>query len=180
MRTFSLLKGMPAVDHTGEQLGIVCDLCIAEDGSVTDFLLQAPGLLGKKYRLSVRNVAAFGKQHILLHDKNDLARYREQESEHTMTHSQPLAKKYAISQHGEQLGLLDDVYFLEETGTIVGYELTDGFFSDISQGKRVIRTPHPPRIGKDAIIVSVNKLRGGEAHDEVSELPEQGSWENWN
>ena len=67
--------------------------------------------------------------------------------------------------------MLDDVYFLEEVGTIVGYELTDGFFSDITQGKRVIRTPHPPKIGKDAIIVSVNKLRGGMPHDEMSELP---------
>ncbi|MFK4997612.1 PRC-barrel domain-containing protein [Bacillus sp. N9] len=76
-----------------------------------------------------------------------------------------------LSNEGKQLGLLDDVYFLEEVGTIVGYELTDGFFSDITEGKRVIRTPIPPKIGKDAMIVSVNKLRGGITNDEMSELP---------
>lgn len=80
-------------------------------------------------------------------------------------------QKNTLSNDGEQLGLLDDVYFLEEVGTIVGYELTDGFFSDIAQGKRVIRTPNPPQIGKDAMIVSVNKLRGGKTNDEMSELP---------
>ena len=45
-----------------------------------------------------------------------------------------------ISKEGERLGLLEDVYFLEEVGTIVGYELSDGFFSDIMEGKRVIKT----------------------------------------
>lgn len=39
-----------------------------------------------------------------------------------------------MSNEGKKLGLLEDVYFMEEVGTIVGYELTDGFFSDITEG----------------------------------------------
>ena len=171
MRTFSLLKGMPVFDQNGNLLGEVCDICIGEEGKVTDLLLQEKGLLGKKYRLPIQKVSSFGEAGVMLESKDVLGKYRELEHEHTMLHAQPLAKKNALSQQGAQLGLLDDVYFLEEVGTIVGYELTDGFFSDITQGKRVIRTPYPPRIGKDAIIVSVNKLRGGMPHDEMSELP---------
>ena len=60
-----------------------------------------------------------------------------------------------ISKEGERLGFLEDVYFMEEVGTIIGYELSDGFFSDIMEGKRVIRADQPPAIGKDAIIVNV-------------------------
>lgn len=162
---------MPVYDQNGELLGEVCDICIRDDGKVTDILLQTKGLIGKKYRIPIQNVASFGENSVMLESKNSLTAYRELEREYTMSHAHPLAKKNALSPDGKQLGLLDDVYFLEEVGTIVGYELTDGFFSDITQGKRVIRTPHPPRIGKDAIIMSVNKLRGGKAHDEVSELP---------
>jgi uncharacterized protein YrrD len=61
-----------------------------------------------------------------------------------------------ISKSGESLGLLQDVYFHEELGTIVGYEITDGFFSDITDGKQIIHSEKPPAIGKDAIIVDVN------------------------
>ena len=45
-----------------------------------------------------------------------------------------------ISEEGEPLGFLKDVYFQEEVGTIVGYEITDGFFSDITEGKQVIKS----------------------------------------
>ncbi len=44
---------------------------------------------------------------------------------------------------------------MEEVGTIIGYELSDGFFSDIMEGKQVIKADQPPAIGKDAIIVDV-------------------------
>ncbi len=59
---------------------------------------------------------------------------------------------------GEKLGIVEDVYFQEELGTIVGYECTDGFFSDLKEGKRVVKTDEPPAIGKDTIIVNVETL----------------------
>ena len=45
-----------------------------------------------------------------------------------------------MTKEGERLGILEDVYFMEEVGTIVGYELSDGFFSDIMEGKRVVKS----------------------------------------
>lgn len=174
LRTFSLLKGMPVYGEEGNMLGEVCDICIRDDGKVSDILLQRKGLIGKKFRLPIDQIFSFGENAIMISDQGDLPTYKEDESEFTMHHAQPIIKKNILSNDGEQLGLLDDVYFLEEVGTIVGYELTDGFFSDIAQGKRVIRTPNPPQIGKDAMVVSVNKLRGGKTNDEMSELPKQG------
>jgi uncharacterized protein YrrD len=174
LRTFSLLKGKRVYDKGGECLGEVCDICIGEDGLVTDLLLLAKGLVGKKYRLPIQSVSSFGDGGLIIESKNSLVKYQGLDDEYTMHHHQPLSKKNTLSQQGDQLGLLDDVYFMEEVGTIVGYELTDGFFSDITEGKRVIRTAQPPQIGKDAVIVSVNNLRGGKAHDEMSKLPEQG------
>ena len=60
-----------------------------------------------------------------------------------------------MTAEGERLGFLEDVYFLEEVGTIIGYEISDGFFSDMMEGKRVIKAEQPPAIGKDAIIINV-------------------------
>ncbi len=48
---------------------------------------------------------------------------------------------------------MEDVYFHEEKGTIVGYELTDGFFSDVTQGRKVLPKKEPYTVGDDAIVV---------------------------
>lgn len=164
---------MPVHDGDGRLLGVISDICINENGIVSHYLLHGKGLVGKKYMLPIKDVF-FGENAITIKDRNILIPYKGNDPVYTMTHGKPLEKIKSFSQNGEMLGLLDDVYFMEEVGTIVGYELTDGFFSDISKGKRVIRTPHPPKIGKENIIMSVNKLRGGHSHDEMSELPKQG------
>ncbi|WP_233711094.1 PRC-barrel domain-containing protein [Lederbergia citrisecunda] len=162
---------MPVYEKNGNLLGEVCDIVIQESGKVSHLLLLCKGLISKKLKIPINSISSFGKDGILLENKELLTKYTGEATEYTMFHDKALIKKNALSQIGDQLGLLDDVYFLEEVGTIIGYELTDGFFTDITQGKRVIRTPHPPKIGKDAIIVSVTKLRGGKSYDEVSELP---------
>jgi uncharacterized protein YrrD len=172
LRTYSLLKDMPVCDQDGIILGEVCDIGIAENGKVKNLLLKGKGFFSKLYCLPIDQVETYGKNSIIIRKNNDLNKFKEAGNEHTMNHFQPIAKNYTISTCGEQLGLLEDVYFLEEVGTIIGYELTDGFFSDILEGKRVIHSVHPPKFGKDAIIVTVNHLRGGEyTYDEMPKLP---------
>ena len=75
--------------------------------------------------------------------------------DYTWSHQHALEGKMLISRSGEALGLLKDVYFSEELGTIVGYEVSDGFFAEITEGKQVIQSEAPPAIGKDAIIIDV-------------------------
>jgi|UPI000425B63A uncharacterized protein YrrD len=48
--------------------------------------------------------------------------------------------------------MVKDVYFYEKVGTIVGYKVSDGFFSDLTQGS-IARTLMPAAIGRDAIII---------------------------
>ncbi|BBP91128.1 hypothetical protein BsIDN1_47460 [Bacillus safensis] len=43
-----------------------------------------------------------------------------------------IKKKMMQSPDGENLGILEDVYFCSNSGTIVAYELSDGFFTELS------------------------------------------------
>ncbi len=49
--------------------------------------------------------------------------------------------------------MVEDVYFQEELGTIIGYELTDGFLSDVTQGRKMLPKVEPLTVGTDAIVV---------------------------
>ncbi|WP_368086631.1 PRC-barrel domain-containing protein [Bacillus sp. cl95] len=152
----SMLKGMPVFDmKTGVIIGEVCDLAISSDGNVDGLLVKKGGFFKHSCLLDVHDIASFGSDGVMIEDAEKLKSIKTP-PEYTFFHHQSLSGKMLYSRQGESLGMLKDVYFMEELGTIVGYEITDGFFSDISEGKRVIKSMQPATIGKDAIIVNVN------------------------
>lgn len=149
MRTFSLLKGLPVFTREGLKLGLVNDLCISEEGQVTGIVIQKQKLFKKIVFVALDEVSSFGPDGVIVTN--------------TMEGSLPEADRMLnkdawlgrmlISESGEELGLLQDVYFMEKMGKIIAYETTDGFFSE----SKLIPSEQPPVYGEDAIIVSVTK-----------------------
>ncbi|MBU8879498.1 PRC-barrel domain-containing protein [Bacillus sp. FJAT-29790] len=157
MRTFSLLKGLPVIEiRSGAKIGEVSDLSISGDGVVKGLLLRKGALLKKTFLINVKDVSSFGWDGVMVEDQSVLEPIKKSK-EYTFESQNRLTGKMLMTREGVRLGLLEDVYFQEEVGTIIGYELSDGFFSDMLEGKRVIKTDMPPAIGKDAIIVNVKK-----------------------
>lgn len=156
MRTFTLLKGQPVFEtKTGAKIGEVTDLWITNDGTVKGLMIKKGVFFKQTYFLDIHEISSFGWDGVMIEDHGSLEKLKTS-PEYTLTHQHSLNGKMLLSKSGESLGLLKDVYFHEELGTIVGYEITDGFFSDIVDGKQVIKSEEPPAIGKDAIIVEVN------------------------
>lgn len=157
LRTFTLLKGLPVYDkETGNVIGHVSDLCFTSLGKVKALLMKGKGLLRRDRLIPINCVTAFGNDGILVQNLQNFKPVRHEQKTHFLQSHHGLFKKPVLSTEGEKLGLLEDVYFLEELGTIIGYELTDGFFADITEGKKVIKTHSPLTVGKDAIVVDVN------------------------
>jgi uncharacterized protein YrrD len=150
------LKGQPVFEtSSGTKIGEVSDLCISSNGKVKGLLIKKGVLFKQSLFLDIQKVASFGWDGVMIEDNGHLEKLKES-PEFTLTHQHSIDGMMMISKSGESLGLLKDVYFQEELGTIVGYEITDGFFSDITEGKQVIQSEEPLAIGKDAIIVDVN------------------------
>ncbi len=155
LRTFSLLKGQPVFEtNSGQKIGEVSDLCISSTGKVDGLLVKKGVFFKQSFFLDIQKVASFGADGVMIKDNASLVKLKD--PQYTLTHQQPLDGMMMLSKSGESLGLLKDVYFQEELGTIIGYEITDGFFSDLTEGKQVIQSEKPLAIGKDAIIVDVN------------------------
>lgn len=156
LRTFSLLKNQPVFDiKSGTKIGEVSDLFITSNGVVKGLLVKK-GVFKQTVFLDIQNIASFGADGIMIEDADHLEKLKTP-PEYTFSHQHPLNGQMIVSKSGDSIGLLKDVYFLEELGTIVGYEITDGFFSEITEGKQVIQSEKPPAIGRDAIIVDVNQ-----------------------
>ena len=156
MRTFSLLKGQSVFEtKSGAKIGEVTDLCITNNGVVKGLMVRKGAFFKQTCFLDIQHVRSFGKEGVMIEEAGLLEKFKDA-PEHTVTHQHALSGKMLLSKSGDSFGLVEDVYFQEDLGTIIGYEITDGFFSDITEGKQVIKTDTPPMIGKDAIIVDVD------------------------
>ncbi|RFU61492.1 PRC-barrel domain-containing protein [Bacillus sp. V59.32b] len=153
MRTFSLLKGMPVYTRHGETIGHVTDICISDSGKVVGIIVHRKAFFKRAAYLSLGDVASFGSAGIVL--STDELPTKSPAGSH-LFNTDALFGKMLLTDSGEELGLLHDVYFLEKMGTIVAYETTDGFFSEITEGKRVVESNRPPELGKDSIVISVD------------------------
>lgn len=158
MRTFSVIKGLPVFNKmNGEKIGEVYDISLSDKGKVNGLILKKGTFLKKDYFIPIGDVSSFGPDGIMVDDSSLLKKMDEHLEGYTFEGQKKLAGMPLLSAEGKKLGLLEDVYFHEELGTIVGYECTDGFFSDMAEGRRVIQTDLPPKIGKDAIIVDIKQ-----------------------
>ncbi|WP_042345715.1 PRC-barrel domain-containing protein [Bacillus massiliigorillae] len=153
MRTFSLLKGLPVYDEVGKVQGHVCDLVISNEGSVMGLLMNRKTLFKKTCLVSLRDVVSFASKGITVRQipKSSTMNHNKV---YTLQHQRAIANKMIMNDYGEEMGLLDDVYFSEQVGTIVAYEISNGFFSDITDGKKTVHARKPPSLGGDTIEIS--------------------------
>ncbi|CAG9619441.1 PRC-barrel domain-containing protein [Sutcliffiella rhizosphaerae] len=155
MRTFSRVVGMLIYDvASGNNIGKVMDFCLQEPGQLKGIVMDGKGLFHRAKFLPFDYIHSFGEDGIMV-SKHLLTPISKENGQVYFHHFHGIKGKTFITGEGNKLGLLDDVYFDEETGTIVGYEVTDGFFADLSEGKKVVKSPSDLIIGKDTVVVSV-------------------------
>ncbi len=153
-----MLKDLPIYDeNSAEILGRVSDLCITSDGKVNALIMKGKGLFERDRVVPIQSISSIGNDAVMVSDQSLIERLDNEADTPTYflhTHH-GLFRKPLLSAEGQKLGLLEDVYFTEELGTIIGYEVTDGFFADITEGKKVVKTEKPLKIGEDVIVVSI-------------------------
>ncbi|MDT8861515.1 PRC-barrel domain-containing protein [Alkalihalobacillus sp. MEB130] len=142
MRTFSTVEGLPVLSiSTGKECGHVVDLCY-ENGLVTGFLIDPKGWFAKHLFLPVNHITSIGPDGVMVKDYYALQPLSKKEKHafHLKHGKHRLHGTALLTAEGEKLGLLEDVYFLEEVGTIVGYEVTEGLVADLVEGRRVVKS----------------------------------------
>lgn len=73
-----------------------------------------------------------------------------------------------LTRNGQELGLIEDVYMDENLDKrIIGFEISEGFLSDVTEGRKWLPFPADAVLGEDAVIVPV------QSHQEVKPLTNQ-------
>lgn len=141
------IKNLPLIDVTsGTVLGTVWDLLLADNQQLKGLAFVTND---QKLRFLPREqVVNLGRDAVLV--KGD------QESFPLVTetgdHLQP-AGTWVMTAEGKSLGTIDDIVVEDNGGSIVGYEISDGYLMDLLVGRKVVTAANILTQGKDAIIV---------------------------
>ncbi|MGO4370177.1 PRC-barrel domain-containing protein [Paenibacillus sp. 2TAB19] len=154
------LIGLPViVIHSGKLVGTVKDAYFDEHWQLQGLVLESPRWLALSLKI-VRwtDVLTCGEDAVIIGSEGAVVRLKPKELLRSFyTGIVKLKDLPVVTVQGNQLGRISDVYFYPFQGTqIVGYELTDGFVSDLMEGRKWLKAPSDPDtvlLGEDAIIV---------------------------
>jgi uncharacterized protein YrrD len=156
LRTFTTIKGIPVYAiESGSCIGKIEDLLFKNNGDIQGLLYNPKNILKGKKVIPLESIKSIGPDGLLINEAN-LSHFTKNMNEYySLEHQNKVIGKPLMTEEGEKLGLVQDVYFQEELGKIEGIEVTDGWFADITEGRKVVKTTKPPEIGDDILIVHI-------------------------
>ncbi len=157
LRTFSKLQGLPVYcSSSASMLGHITNLCLSSKGFIFGLIMEGKGLFHRDKFIPIESIYSIGDNGVMIEQTDRLISIQDLKKKYTYNTYNDIANKAVLTKEGNKLGLLEDVYFSEELGTIEAYELTDGFFADIAEGKKVVKASGDPlSISKDAIVIEL-------------------------
>ncbi|OXM86802.1 PRC-barrel domain-containing protein [Paenibacillus rigui] len=151
--------GLPIISvKTGKQIGTAKDMELGEDWSIEAVLLETKHWFSTPGCILWKDIIALGEDAITVHDE-DAVTQREEGAGHTslINGDRKLKGLPVVTANGQQLGIVDDVYLDPNLGKkVIGYELTEGFISDLREGRKWLPLPESVTVGEDAIIVPMH------------------------
>ncbi|WP_054949105.1 PRC-barrel domain-containing protein [Numidum massiliense] len=141
----------------GKQIGVVQDLLFNREQHLFGLLLASKGWFTRGRYIPADRIASLGLDAVTV-DSEDVCESFEQCDDvmGVCSGQRKLKGLPVVTATGRALGTLENVYFMEEMGTLIGYELTDGLLSDLREGRKALCTMEPLTWGTDAVIVPGN------------------------
>ena len=143
-----------AVIHaaSGNELGKVREWLLDEQGEVVIALLtEGGGWLPQRRVFPFRDILRIGHDAVMVANEGQHANGDPPDLDGVATRR--VLGKRMISPEGNELGMVDDILFEEETGRVTGWRLSSGIIDDILQGRPLLQEPLQLIIGEDTMII---------------------------
>ncbi|QQE73236.1 PRC-barrel domain-containing protein [Brevibacillus composti] len=158
MRKAMDVVGLPVFSlETGEEIGVIRDILVdSETWLVLGVLLSEQGWFQSGTYIPYDRIHAVGESCLTVSGEDaitSLEQLAAPEPAGIVTGKGKLKGKSVISVSGDLLGRLEDVYFSADWEKIVGYELSNGWLADVTEGRKRLSVPPSVIIGEENLIV---------------------------
>jgi len=161
MRAANEFIGLPVYDkETGKRLGKVRDLIVEQDWTVRGILLDYKALFAKARYTEWSDIVSFGEDAIMVKSKSSITKVDLPKDIFFLCMGKHRIKGMPLlTDEGVHLGRVEDVYFSQKMeNSIIGFELSEGFLTDLREGRKRLPLPEGAERGKDVILIPVHHL----------------------
>lgn len=146
--------GLPVLDvETGKVIASCRDVLLRSDWSAVGILLDAKRWFSAPRWVPWDSLLHIGEDAITIPNQDVVEKWDEETEKEILT-SEKLKGLPVLTINGHQLGSIEDVYFSNISDKhIIGFELSDGFLTDIQEGRSWLPLANHPKLGEDAVIV---------------------------
>lgn len=142
-----------------DKIGFLGDALYDAQGSVKGFLLESEsgfsGRLRKKY-IALEDILKLNDSVCVVYSKDSVKKYPGKRFMKTTSSMDEMIGRNVVSRSGEKLGVVHDMVFDMETGSLEGLELSKGFMNDMLEGRKVIFMRDGVEFGEEYIITEID------------------------
>ena len=153
--------GLPVIElKSGKEVGRIRDLLFDERWHYRGMLLDYKGFFKQGRYLTAESISTIGTDCVTIPSEAAISYYQHSpEWIALLAGPEQLKGKPVVTTCGHHLGFIEDVYFQENPGKIVAYELSDGLLSDIKDGRQIVDHVNDAILGEEILILSLMEER---------------------
>lgn len=156
------IMSIPILDKkNGARIAYVKDIIYSKTKfRILAFLVSEKGFFTTAKIIRFKEIDSFGENAIMVKNKNVIEDAEViPEIKTLIKEKRKIIGEEVITEDGEDIGIIRDTIFDEESGKVVGFIITNGVFDDIREGRIVLPYIKGIKFGEEALIVP-NQIRG--------------------
>lgn len=154
---FQEMIGLKVFDlNNGKQVGKVLDILLNEDWSISGIQLKGKSMFSSNIKAVLwEDIVAYGEDAVMIRNQQAIRKWDAENIQLTyLTGGSKLRELPVLTGDGIIIGYVSDVYFDQEMGnTITGIEISDGFISDLVEGRKMLPFISEMTKGENVIMV---------------------------
>ncbi|ACX63874.1 PRC-barrel domain-containing protein [Virgibacillus sp. LDC1] len=142
--------------ENGKEIGKIHDFILDENWLITGLELEGKALFSSHVKsVSWEDIVAYGEDAVMIRSQEAVRKLGANDIPLTyLLGKRKLKEMQVLTEDGVLLGRISDVYFEQEQGnTILGLEISDGFVSDLIEGRKWLPCTAEMAIGESAVMV---------------------------
>lgn len=164
LKSFSQLQNLPVYDEADDEIGLLENIIIGENGNTLGFRIDKKSMFLRDCIIPLASFISLQGEKLTVSKANILP--LSQLTDHCFSIDQ-MVNGRIVTEEDELVGLVKDVYFSSDLGKIDIIEITEGWFTDLQEGRKYLSWADVNYDGKETFFIT--KIGGG-ASDEMPKL----------
>jgi uncharacterized protein YrrD len=146
--------------QTGKKIGTVCDLLFDRSQQLRGVLIESGSWLKKRKYIPADGITSIGKDAVIVDNEEAVLPMDSLAEQWTgvCSGNKKLKGRPILLSNGMEIGMIENVYFMEEMGTLIGYEISEGLINDLRYGRKILKSSQPLIWGEDVLIAPADQV----------------------